>query len=175
MIRKLLRTLGVWLLLAAVPVIFLLSKGIQGYGEKDSDPWGSESLVESKRDLEYLLKHTISIPLANACGLGATSCFKCHSGSSAVAPSAKPWHLDHKRVNFSCNGCHKGNPRLIAKELAHTKMIPNPLTQPENTCASCHMGQDIGRLVNKYKGIKQSFRYDPHYALHANMLNNIGR
>ncbi|MEZ0360896.1 MAG: hypothetical protein ABWK04_03210 [Hydrogenobacter sp.] len=133
---------------------------VGNFFNKNSSRWGSEALVE-KEPVKYFLEHHIFIPLANACGLGATSCFKCHNGQRAEAPAPKPWHTDHTRVNFSCNGCHKGNPRLIKKELAHTKMIPNPLTEPSATCASCHMGQNIGELVKKYEAVKkQSFKSD---------------
>jgi len=128
--------------------------------KENSSPWGSQALVE-ENPTGYFLEHHVFIPLANACGLGATSCFKCHNGQRAPAPSPKPWHTDHAKVNFSCNGCHKGNPRLIKTELAHTNLISNPLTQPSATCASCHMGQNIGELVKKYEAVKkQSKKYD---------------
>jgi hypothetical protein len=128
--------------------------------KENSSPWGSQALVE-ENPAGYFLEHYVFIPLANACGLGATSCFKCHNVQKASAPSPKPWHTDHAKVNFSCNGCHKGNPRLIKKELAHTNLISNPLTQPSAACASCHMGQNMGELVKKYEAVKnQSKKYD---------------
>ncbi len=63
--------------------------------------WGSESLVELQTGLEKISP----IALANACGMGASSCFKCHNGKRAAAANmdaAKaPWHADHKKVNNS--------------------------------------------------------------------------
>ena len=65
-----------------------------------------------------------------------------------------PWHPDHQKVNFSCAGCHKGNPRLLKKGLAHKKMIADPRATPDKSCASCHKGAEFGKLLKPYKGIK---------------------
>lgn len=104
----------------------------------DANGWGAESLAETQ---ERVSGFSI-IGVANACGLGASSCFKCHNGTRAAAPkedpATAPWHVDHRKVNHSCAGCHKGNPRIIRKELAHEKLITNPRTTPAESCASCH-------------------------------------
>ncbi|MCS7285437.1 MAG: hypothetical protein NZ527_06930 [Hydrogenobacter thermophilus] len=163
---------GYLLLLAGLgSLVALYALSTKNPIEKSSSSWGSEALVENK-PVEYFLEHHVFIPLANACGLGATSCFKCHNGQRAEAPAPKPWHTDHAKVNFSCNGCHKGNPRLIKKELAHTKMIPNPLTEPSSTCASCHMGQNIGELVKKYEAVKKQ-SYKPNTELLGFLVHHV--
>lgn len=112
--------------------------------------WGSETL-----DAAY--EPWSLFPLANACGLGASSCFKCHNGKRAKKWDEKletaPWHPNHKKVNFSCAGCHKGNPRLLKKSLAHRKLIGNPRTTPSESCAKCHQGDDITKLLKPYIAI----------------------
>ena len=79
--------------------------------------------------------------VANACGLGASSCFKCHNGVRAAAPNSDaakgPWHRDHAKVNYSCVGCHQGNPRLLKQDLAHARLVANPL-QSDAACTACH-------------------------------------
>ena len=79
---------------------------------------------------------------ANACGLGASSCFKCHNGKRASAPAndvtKSPWHAQHAKVNNSCTGCHKGNPRVMKEDVAHAKMIAKPRDDSEGSCAGCH-------------------------------------
>ncbi len=76
------------------------------------------------------------IALANACGMGASSCFKCHNGTRAAAPKSDkatdPWHPDHKTVNDSCVGCHNGNARLMKEEMAHAKMLSTLAAAPDN-------------------------------------------
>lgn len=79
---------------------------------------------------------------ANACGLGASSCFKCHNGRRAAEPTMDPikapWHADHSKVNNSCVGCHNGNPRLMRENMAHQNMISRPSSTPDESCATCH-------------------------------------
>ncbi len=86
--------------------------------------------------------------------MGASSCFKCHNGSRAPAPKADkqtaPWHIDHKTVNHSCAGCHKGNARLIKQELAHKDLVKDPRTDTQ-TCATCHKGGNVVELVKTYQ------------------------
>lgn len=109
--------------------------------------WGSETLDAGYQPWSLF-------PLANACGLGASSCFKCHNGKRAKKwsedPKTAPWHPNHKKVNFSCAGCHKGNPRLLKKSLAHKKLIADPRTKPEESCAKCHQGDDTAKLLKPY-------------------------
>jgi hypothetical protein len=115
--------------------------------------WGSEALQAIHSNVTSLSP----IRLANACGLGASSCFKCHNGSRAKAPSADlktaPWHVQHEKVNYSCAGCHAGNPRLMKKELAHTHLIIDPRAQPAQTCFSCHEGANKNDLLKTYQAI----------------------
>ncbi len=93
----------------------------------------------------------LSIAEANACGMGASSCFKCHNGTRAAAPSQEKWHTDHKSVDNSCAGCHKGNARLIKKELAHAEMVKDPRPKPADHCAGCHKTGNASDLVKAYK------------------------
>ncbi len=115
-----------------------LAAGETGWGSETLNATESWSLIQS----------------ANACGLGASSCFKCHNGRRAKKwsedPVTAPWHPNHKKVNFSCAGCHKGNPRLLKKSLAHRKLIANPRTTPSESCAKCHKGQDTAKLLKPY-------------------------
>lgn len=111
--------------------------------------WGSEAL----ETLQAHARELAPIPVANACGIGASSCFKCHNGKRAAAPNMDkdkaPWHAQHKTVNDSCAGCHGGNARIIKKELSHQGMVNDPRTRPEQ-CASCHKADDPAALVKRY-------------------------
>lgn len=113
--------------------------------------WGSESLVALRDGLEQVSP----IALANACGMGASSCFKCHNGKRAGAPvmdAAKaPWHVHHKAVNNSCVGCHKGNPRLMKEEMAHAGMLKSPRGGAE-ACGNCHKS-DLAKVEAMYKSV----------------------
>ncbi len=113
--------------------------------------WGTESLMEVRDGLSQFSP----IALANACGMGASSCFKCHNGKRAAAPTmdaAKaPWHADHKKVNNSCVGCHKGNPRLMKEAMAHSGMLKAPREGAE-ACGSCHKS-DLAKVEAKYKSV----------------------
>ena len=112
--------------------------------------WGEEVLLQAQERVSALSP----IADANACGMGASSCFKCHNGTRAKAPGMDkqkdPWHVQHKTVNYSCAGCHHGNPRLIKKELAHADLIKDSRTRSD-TCESCHKGQDVAKLLKSYQ------------------------
>ncbi len=114
--------------------------------------WGSEVLAAAREHAFELAPFAV----ANACGIGASSCFKCHNGTRAAAPksdkTASPWHPDHKTVNDSCVGCHAGNARLIKKEIAHTQLISDPRGAPER-CAGCHKSGDSAALLKTYQAI----------------------
>lgn len=90
---------------------------------------------------------------ANACGLGASSCFKCHNGKRASAPGSdaakSPWHAQHAKVNNSCTGCHKGNPRVMKDDVAHAKMIAKPRDDSGGSCAGCHSA-DLDKVKAAY-------------------------
>ncbi|MEJ2691827.1 MAG: hypothetical protein P8166_01940 [Candidatus Thiodiazotropha sp.] len=119
-----------------------------------AEGWGSSAIAS----LEGGLRQLSPIPLANACGLGASSCFKCHNGKRAGAPTSQPWHQDHDRVNFSCAGCHGGNPRLMKEGIAHRGLVADSTSQPDKFCFKCHTGDDGSGLLNQYvasKGGKQ--------------------
>jgi hypothetical protein len=115
------------------------------------DAWGAEALEIIHEQAQQLSP----IALANACGLGASSCFRCHNDKRAKAPNYSPvdapWHAQHKSVNYSCTGCHQGNPRILKQEIAHKNLIVNAVSQPEKTCATCHSGDEITRFVSVYR------------------------
>lgn len=111
--------------------------------------WGGEAVV-AIADQAVLLS---PIAVANACGLGASSCFKCHSGKRAAAPNmdakAAPWHAQHSKANNSCVGCHKGNPRIMKEDMSHAKMIAKPYDNSADSCAVCHAG-DLDKVQSAY-------------------------
>jgi len=113
--------------------------------------WGAESLM----DIQEGLSKISPIALANACGMGASSCFKCHNGKRATAPNMDPakapWHVQHKKVNNSCVGCHKGNPRLMKEDLAHAGMLKAPRSGAES-CGSCHKS-DQAKVEATYQSV----------------------
>lgn len=112
--------------------------------------WGQEAIGNVRQYAAALSP----IANANACGMGASSCFKCHNGIRAVAPKmdakTAPWHVNHQSVNGDCVGCHKGNERLIKKELAHTGLIKDPRTRVADTCDSCHKSGNSADLNKRY-------------------------
>ena len=112
--------------------------------------WGDEFLAGVH---EHVMAG-LPIRVANACGLGASSCFRCHNGKRAEAPAMDPdkdpWHVQHQSVNNSCAGCHQGNPRLMKQDIAHAGLIGDPRQQPASSCFSCHTGADDQGLVDIY-------------------------
>jgi hypothetical protein len=114
--------------------------------------WGAEATVAVADGLVQLSP----ISLANACGMGASSCFRCHNGKRAAAPNmdaAKaPWHKHHAKVNNSCVGCHKGNARIMKEDLAHAKMLAKPHDNSAGACASCH-SSDLAKVQGAYHAI----------------------
>lgn len=112
----------------------------------EASGWGAQSLAvvtQAGKQLQL-------IPLANACGLGASSCFKCHNGVRADKPASKRWHTQHASVNNSCVGCHDGNPRLLKESMSHRNLVVNPLEKPQKYCFSCHKGNDGQALLAQY-------------------------
>ncbi len=134
----------VWSLVLTLPV------GVDQQQEpnlSESDAgWGSTAITVLQDNLSQLSP----IRLANACGLGASSCFKCHNGKRAGEPTSQPWHQDHARVNNSCVGCHGGNPRLMKEAIAHGGMVGDSLSQPEKFCSTCHSGDEGQTFVSRY-------------------------
>ncbi|MFO1268108.1 MAG: hypothetical protein U1F67_15840 [Rubrivivax sp.] len=116
-------------------------------------PWGGEAAAADSEDP----LHWLPMAPANACGLGASSCFKCHNGKRAAAPAADatkaPWHAQHAKVNNSCAGCHKGNPRVMKDDVAHTKMLAKPRDDSGGSCGTCHTA-DLAKIKTAYTGGK---------------------
>jgi nitrate/TMAO reductase-like tetraheme cytochrome c subunit len=112
--------------------------------------WGQEAL----EIIHDKAKEMSPVEFANACGLGASSCFRCHNGKRAAlpdySPTESPWHDQHKSVNYSCTGCHAGNPRILKQEIAHKNLIANSVNEPEKTCATCHAADEVTRVLNVY-------------------------
>lgn len=119
----------------------------------EQEGWGSEVLQAIYEN--GVLQSPIR--LANACGLGASSCFKCHNGSRAekpkMDPATSPWHAQHATVNNSCAGCHQGNPRIIKKEVAHANLVADPRAASVELCAACHSGGNAADLLKTYQSI----------------------
>lgn len=115
--------------------------------------WGSEALAGRQDGVARLSP----IPLANACGMGASSCFKCHNGKRAVAATmdsaTAPWHTQHKTVNNSCVGCHRGNPRVMKQDVSHKNLLGDPRTDTAAACAGCHSGADMNELNKNYMSL----------------------
>lgn len=119
-------------------------------GDVQVQAWGDEVLA----DIHQHVVAGLPIRVANACGLGASSCFRCHNGTRAkepgTDPAKDPWHVQHKAVNNSCVGCHQGNPRLMKQDIAHKGLVINPRTQPATSCFTCHTSGDAQGLVDIY-------------------------
>lgn len=116
--------------------------------------WGSEALAAlHEAPLLSLVR------VANACGLGTSSCVRCHDGRRAAAApatdTAGPWHRDHAKVSYSCTGCHEGNPRVMRQDVAHKKMVAQPLKAPDSHCKDCHKN-DRAALARRYQSILSS-------------------
>lgn len=151
-VRRLLRA-GVALAVAGVLVAtaaFVATPANPGARAEGHSEWGGEALAAAaERAFEWA-----PLPVANACGIGASSCFKCHNGSRAVAPKAdkasSPWHPQHKTVNDSCVGCHAGNARIIKKEIAHAGLVKDPRGSPQ-ACGKCHKSGNAADLIKSYR------------------------
>lgn len=133
-----------WSWLAGVEGMVAMEQG------EAQDGWGNDFLAEVH---EHVMAG-LPIRVANACGLGASSCFRCHNGKRAEAPGMDPeqdpWHVQHQTVNNSCAGCHQGNPRLMKQDIAHAGLIGDPRQQPATSCFSCHTGAEDQGLVDIY-------------------------
>ncbi|MFP4132298.1 MAG: hypothetical protein ACOCUJ_02565 [Thiohalospira sp.] len=135
--------------LAAVAVWTVLAVEALEYDPqaKSYHGWGDEALARVHEGLA----DTAPIELANACGMGTSSCFKCHNGERADEPAEKDWHKQHSEVNDSCVGCHQGNDRLMAENMAHKELLADPRKHGDKACASCHDdGEDIDSLLDAY-------------------------
>jgi hypothetical protein len=133
---------------ALAAVLSVGGMGADAAGERTAAGWGGEATAALAQHASALSP----IGLANACGLGASSCFKCHNGKRAAAPTADaPWHAQHAKVNNSCVGCHSGNPRMMKEDMAHKNLLAKPRSGAE-TCGGCHK-TDLNKVQGAYQGI----------------------
>ncbi|HZW82102.1 MAG TPA: hypothetical protein VFF14_01595 [Candidatus Deferrimicrobium sp.] len=86
-----------------------------------------------------------------ACGASTSSCKTCHEvqGQDSVGKKGN-WHIQHAFGDF-CQACHQGVATENNKAQAHTGLVKNPLTQPDQSCASCHPADTATRIA-KYSG-----------------------
>lgn len=149
--RKWLRS--AWLPVLAAPLAVAVWVGYASYVIEKGMPinedgsWSSEVLG----GIHEGIVTASPIAVANACGLGASSCFKCHNGRRADKPGEEAWHIQHTKVNHSCVGCHQGNERLMLKNMAHKKLIGDPRKNAEQTCMSCHKEGEAPVLLGQYQ------------------------
>lgn len=141
-------SLALALLLGVVLWTFGAPRGVSDAPQSVA-AWGDEALqTEPAARTDWL-----PLAPANACGLGASSCFKCHNGKRAALPVSDPakgpWHLQHSKVNNSCVGCHHGNPRVMKEDVAHTKLVAKPRDDTAGSCAGCHTS-DLNKVKNAY-------------------------
>ncbi len=145
--------IGGWLLLA-IPVALVAWAGYAGHVSDHGLPVAADNDDWSGRVLSAIHEGIVvgsPIPVANACGLGASSCFKCHNGKRAAEPSEGIWHDDHAEVNHSCVGCHDGNERLMLERMAHKDLIAKPLDKAGEMCGDCHADDDADGMIAKYR------------------------
>lgn len=90
-------------------------------------------------------------PAQAACGASTSSCENCHEVKGEDSVSKKgDWHVQHAFGDF-CQACHLGVATENDKTLAHSGVIAKPLSQPNQSCVTCHPS-DIGTRVAKYGG-----------------------
>lgn len=148
---KWLRKVGLSLLV--IPMVAIVWSGYAGYVADNGMPvaedgsWGSDVLASVHEGIVT----ASPISVANACGLGLSSCYKCHNDKRAAAPAKKDWHEQHNKVNHSCVGCHQGNERLMLQNMAHKDLIADPRSEPQKSCADCHSDGDMKTLLDKYQ------------------------
>ncbi|CAA7600424.1 Multihaem cytochrome [Acididesulfobacillus acetoxydans] len=86
-----------------------------------------------------------------ACGASTSSCKTCHEVQGKLPVNQKgAWHTQHAFGDF-CQACHLGNASETDMTKAHVGVIKNPLTEPSQTCASCHPS-NTAAMVAKYGG-----------------------
>lgn len=157
LLRRLAAGLGLTTLLTLVMVSWSLFIDTPNHPGSAPTPARATATGWGEEALQARTPHWSPIPVANACGLGASSCFKCHNGQRAAAPKMDKenglWHAQHRTVNDSCAGCHAGNARIIKKELAHSGLVADPRAKSER-CASCHKSEDSVALLKQYQKTK---------------------
>ncbi|MBN8760624.1 MAG: hypothetical protein BGO61_01010 [Thiobacillus sp. 65-69] len=136
---------------ALAAVLAVGGTGSDETGDRMVAGWGGEATAALAQHASALSP----IGLVNACGLGASSCFKCHNGKRAEAPktdaATAPWHAQHAKVNNSCVGCHSGNPRMMKQDMAHKNLLAKPLGSAE-ACGGCHKA-DLAKVQGVYQAI----------------------
>ncbi|MDQ7095878.1 hypothetical protein REC12_19985 [Desulfosporosinus sp. PR] len=86
-----------------------------------------------------------------ACGASTSSCKTCHEVQGADPVSKKgDWHSQHSFGDF-CQACHLGVATETDKTKAHAGLVANPLSQPDQSCVSCHPADTAARVA-KYGG-----------------------
>ncbi len=77
-------------------------------------------------------------PPANAqCGEPQpSSCTTCHTQEDPVSGNGE-WHIIHASKDI-CINCHGGNATTMNKDLAHERLVANPLSDIYTDCHSCH-------------------------------------
>lgn len=86
-----------------------------------------------------------------ACGASTSSCKTCHEVQGVDPVSKKgDWHTQHSFGDF-CQACHLGVATETDKTKAHVGVVVKPLSQPDQSCASCHPA-DAAARVAKYGG-----------------------
>lgn len=135
---------------ALATVTAITAYHLQGSDETYRAAWGS-SVVEKHDEAAPAADLADSvIPPANACGLGASSCYDCHGGVRAEFDEDTAWHDDHADVNHSCEGCHAGNPRMMMDDMAHDGMREIPVDDIEASCADCHDDDELEAYRGQY-------------------------
>lgn len=143
---------GSFAIVLAAGVLALGLVGLGSFNGASSDRTDFHGWSESTLErIHEGIQRSSPIPVANACGLGASSCFQCHDSPRAERWSPDPWHEQHAEVDHSCAGCHQGNPRLNRAQMAHRDMIVDPREAPSETCASCHSADEVDTLLETYK------------------------
>lgn len=71
-------------------------------------------------------------------------CMNCHAAVEGFAPA-------HDPQNIGCSPCHRGDPRALEADLAHTGMIlvPGNLETVYQTCGTANCHYDIAQRVDK--------------------------
>ncbi len=133
---------------ASALMVLLLGLVLWTFGEDRRGPdaqanaasWGHEALDTEPATLADWLP----LAPANACGLGGSSCFKCHNGKRAGLPNMDqkkaPWHAQHSKVNNSCVGCHKGKRAAAPRSDPGKGPWHAQHAKVNNTCVGCHRG-----------------------------------
>ena len=146
LLKKLMAVLALVLVACLLSFAHVLSQPV---AETPHAGWGHEVLTPAPSpSASWSL-----IGIANACGLGASSCVRCHNGERAAAApagdSTGPWHRDHAKVPYSCVGCHQGNPRVLRQDVAHHRLVADPLAGAPQ-CSDCHRAAELPALAARY-------------------------